>query len=169
MVITVANTAVATAAAIVRIGARPVFVDVDPERLTMDPVHLVAVIDALAPQRPKAIIPVHLYGQPADMPAIVSIAAENGMAVVEDCAQAHGARIDGRRVGSWGQAGCFSTYPTKNLGGVGDGGMITTHNGRLAEKLRRIREYGWHERYISRTPGTNSRLDELQAAVLRVK
>jgi len=118
---------------------------------------------------PKAIIPVHLYGQPADMFSIIDIAHKYGIKVIEDCAQAHGAEINGKKVGSFGDVGCFSFYPTKNLGALGDGGLVTTNNALLAEKLLSLREYGWKERYISSSFGTNSRLDEMQAAVLRVK
>jgi len=164
-VITVSHTAVATVAAIELCGATPVFVDIEPDYYTMDPDGLAR---AFTP-RTKAVVPVHVYGQPADLSRIVPIARERGVAVVEDCAQAHGATLHGRAVGSWGDAGCFSFYPTKNLGAFGDGGLMTTNDADLAERVRRFREYGWRDRYVSDTPGTNSRLDELQAAVLGVK
>jgi dTDP-3-amino-3,4,6-trideoxy-alpha-D-glucose transaminase len=165
-VITVSHTAVATVTAVELSGATPVLVDVDPDNWTMAP-RLVAA--AVSP-RTRAIIPVHLYGRPADLVAIRAIAeSQPKIAVIEDCAQAHGALYHGRRVGSWGDAAAFSFYPTKNLGALGDGGAIVTDDPALAERLRRLRQYGWRERYISDVPGYNSRLDELQAAVLRVK
>jgi len=163
-VITVSHTAVATVAAIEMAGATPVLIDIEPNHYTLDPERLSA---ALGP-RTRAIIPVHLYGQPADMGPICDFAAANKLVVIEDCAQAHGARIGKARVGSIGDAGCFSFYPTKNLGALGDGGMIVTSQGPTAERLRRLREYGWSER-SSLEPGVNSRLDEVQAAILRVK
>ncbi len=170
MVFTVAHTAVATAAAITLCGATPVFVDIDPARFTLDPARLE---DALArqdlPGRPRAIVPVHLYGQMADMPAILDIARRHDLLVVEDCAQAHGAALNGRRAGTWGDAAAFSFYPTKNLGALGDGGAVVTNTPALAEQVRLLRQYGWGEQRISQVPGGNSRLDELQAAVLRVK
>ena len=164
-VITVSHTAVATVAAIEATGARPVFVDIDRASYTIDVKKIKKSITA----RTRAIIPVHIYGQPADLSAILKIASRYGLKVIEDCAQAHGAKYKGRRVGSWGDIGCFSFYPTKNLGGAGDGGMLVTGDPRLAEKARLLREYGWAERYISSIPGWNTRLDELQAAILRIK
>jgi len=176
LVFTVSHTAGATVAAICRCGAVPVFVDIDPKTCTMAPNHLeqilVSVSDGKFPLSgiPKAIVPVHLYGQPADMPAILDIAKKFELYVVEDCAQAHGAQIRGKCVGSFGHMGAFSFYPTKNLGAMGDGGIVTTEDSRLWEKLKSLREYGWKQRYISETDsGINSRLDEIQAAVLRVK
>lgn len=170
MVFTVAHTAVATAAAITLCGATPVFVDIDPARFTLDPARLE---DALArqdlPGRPRAIVPVHLYGQMADMPAILDIARRHDLLVVEDCAQAHGAALNGRPAGTWGDAAAFSFYPTKNLGALGDGGAVVTNTPALAEQVRLLRQYGWGEQRIGQVPGGNSRLDELQAAVLRVK
>jgi dTDP-4-amino-4,6-dideoxygalactose transaminase len=127
-----------------------------------------AIADRKSPPL-KAIIPVHLYGHPANMPAIVEIAEKHGLYVIEDCAQAHGAMIAGRKAGSWGHMGAFSFYPTKNLGALGDGGALVCSDETLAAKARLIRQYGWRERYISETAGMNTRLDELQAAVLRVK
>ena len=164
-VITVSHTAVATVAAIELCGAVPVLVDIEPDYFTMDPDKLEAAISPHA----KAIIPVHLYGQPADLSPILEIARRHGIRVIEDCAQAHGAVYRGKRVGSWGDMGCFSFYPTKNLGALGDGGMVVTSDPALAERARLLREYGWAERYVSHLAGWNSRLDEIQAAVLRVK
>lgn len=164
-VITVAQTAVATVAAIELTGARPVLVDVDPLTYTLDPARLAAA----STNRTRAIVPVHLYGQPADMPAILDVARHYHLRVIEDCAQAHGALLQGRPVGSWGDLAAFSFYPTKNLGALGDGGMVVTSTADLAARLRLLRQYGWRERYVSEVPGYNSRLDELQAAILRVK
>lgn len=164
-VITVSHTAVATAAAIELTGARPVFVDIEQSFFTLDP----SQIEGALTPRTKAIIPVHLYGQPADLNSILGIAQKRGLQVIEDCAQAHGATYHGRRVGSYGDAACFSFYPTKNLGAIGDGGAVVTSNPKIAERLRLLREYGWAERYISHIKGWNSRLDEIQAAALRVK
>jgi dTDP-3-amino-3,4,6-trideoxy-alpha-D-glucose transaminase len=165
-VITVANAGVYTTVTIVQAGARPVYVDVDERSHTMDP----ALLEAAITPRTRAIIPVHLYGRVADMDAILAIADRHGIPVIEDCAQAHGATLDGRRAGSMGVCGCFSFYPTKNLGAVGDGGAIVTGDAALAEKLRRLRQYGWERKYYTaETGGVNSRLDELQAALLRVK
>jgi dTDP-4-amino-4,6-dideoxygalactose transaminase len=156
---------VATVAAIQLAGATPVLVDIEPHFYTMDASKLKLVITP----RTKAIIPVHLYGQPADLEPILSIARAYGLRVIEDCAQAHGAMYHGKRVGAWGDIACFSFYPTKNLGALGDGGMIVTNDPALARQARLLREYGWAERYVSHICGWNSRLDELQAAVLRVK
>ncbi|MFH1798615.1 MAG: DegT/DnrJ/EryC1/StrS family aminotransferase [Candidatus Omnitrophota bacterium] len=164
-VITAAHTAVATVAAISLTGATPVFVDIEPECYTIDPQR---VEEAITPKT-KAIIPVHIYGHPADMDAITRIAKEYDLKVIEDCAQAHGAKYKGRRVGSVGDIACFSFYPTKNLGAIGDGGIVVTNDFGLAKKTKLLREYGWKERYISVTGGWNSRLDEIQAAILRVK
>lgn len=164
-VITVSHTAVATVAAIVRACAIPVFVDIEPEFFTIDPEKIEAAVTA----KTRAIIPVHLYGQPAAMDSIIAIARKHNLAVVEDCAQAHGATYQNKRVGSLGDLGAFSFYPTKNLGAIGDGGMVVTNDSGLAEKLRLLREYGWKERYVSSSVGWNTRLDELHAATLRVK
>ncbi len=168
-VITTSNTAVATVAAIELAGALPLLVDVDEDTLTLSPKRLQEALAQDGSGRIKAIMPVHLYGQPADMPAIMSIAASHGLRVIEDCAQAHGAEIDGRKVGTFGEVAAFSFYPTKNLGALGDGGAVVTNDDKLGEHMRELRTYGWRERYISEHPGMNSRLDELQAAVLRVK
>lgn len=170
-VITVANACMYQAAAILQTGARPVFVDIDPVTHTMDPRALEAGITL----HTRAVLPVHLYGRLADMPAIIAIAARHGLAVVEDAAQAHGAWVRDsesrpRRAGAWGTLACFSFYPTKNLGAVGDGGAVVTSDAALAERLRRLRQYGWGQKYITaEAGGRNSRLDELQAALLRVK
>jgi dTDP-4-amino-4,6-dideoxygalactose transaminase len=165
-VITVANAGVPGTVAILQAGARPVFVEVDERSLNLDP----ATLDAAITARTKAIMPVHLYGRVADMAPILAIAERHGLPVVEDCAQAHGATYRGRLAGSLGACGCFSFYPTKNLGALGDGGMVVTDDAALAERLRRLRQYGWERKYFSAEQnGANSRLDELQAALLRVK
>lgn len=166
-VATVSHTAVATVAAIEAVGAVPVLVDID-EQYGMDPDSLAAVLEETG--RPvRAVVPVHLYGQPAALSPLLELAARHGLAVIEDASQAHGASYDGKRVGTFGDIGVFSLYPTKNLGAVGDGGVAVTSNSGLAERLRGLRQYGWQDRYVSETPGFNSRLDELQAAILRVK
>jgi dTDP-4-amino-4,6-dideoxygalactose transaminase len=165
-VITVSHTAVATVAAIELAGAVPVLADVDSADMTMGVDSLERTIAATG--RPAAVVPVHLYGQPADMPAIVEIARDHGAAVVEDCSQAHGAVVGGRQVGTWGDAAAFSCYPTKNLGALGDAGVVVGDDG-VIETVRLLRQYGWRERYISELAGFNSRLDPIQAAVLRAK
>lgn len=167
-VATVANTVSATAAAIQQIGARPVFVEIDDATLLMSPPALEQAL-AAAGGTVRAVVPVHLYGQPADLTALCTVARRHGAAVVEDCAQAHGAMHAGRRVGTWGDAAAYSFYPTKNLGALGDGGAVFTMNSAIAEQARLLRQYGWRERYVSAVPGRNSRLDEIQAAILRVK
>lgn len=164
-VITVAHTAVATVAAVDLAGARPVLVDIDPASCTMDP----ACMERAITPRTRAVVPVHLYGGPADLESILAIARRRNLRVIEDCAQAHGAAWRGRRVGSWGDAAAFSFYPTKNLGACGDGGAVVTDDPATAERARMLREYGWQQRYTSLIRGLNSRLDELQAAILRVK
>lgn len=164
-VITVAHTAVATVAAIEQAGATPVFVDIEPDFFTLDAGRLERAITP----KTKAVVPVHLYGQMADMPAIMDIARRHGLRVIEDCAQSHGAAYRDRRAGSWGDMACFSFYPTKNLGALGDGGAVVTSDKVLAKDARLLREYGWEKRYVSSTVGWNTRLDEIQAAVLRVK
>jgi dTDP-4-amino-4,6-dideoxygalactose transaminase len=171
VVFTVSHTAVATVAAVELAGAVPVLVDIDPATYTLSPASLEDALRRLGTSagRPKAVIPVHLYGQPADMPAIMEIARRHGLSVIEDCAQAHGAAGAGRIAGTWGDAAAFSFYPTKNLGAIGDGGAVAAATPELAERLRSLREYGWRERYVSAVPGLNSRLDEVQAAILRVK
>ena len=167
-VVTVSHTAVASVAAIELCGAIPILVDVELQTFTMDPDDLGAVLKA-PPAPVKAVVPVHLYGQPADMTAIGALAQRHGAAVLEDACQAHGAALDGRRVGRWGALAAFSFYPTKNLGALGDGGALVTDDPALAERVRELRQYGWRRRYISDIAGMNSRLDELQAAILRVK
>jgi dTDP-4-amino-4,6-dideoxygalactose transaminase len=169
LVFTVSHTAVATVAAIELIGATPVLVDIDPVTYTLDPNCLERAVTHPPAGTPKAVIPVHLYGQPADMPAILELARRHGLYVIEDCAQSHGATLGGRMTGTWGDIAAFSFYPTKNLGALGDGGMVVTDDPALAERVRLLQQYGWRERYISDIPGGNSRLDELQAAILLVK
>lgn len=164
-VITVSHTAVATVAAIEAAGAIPVLVDVEADFHTLDATQLAEVLSP----RTRAVIAVHLYGQPADLDAIVAFCRERKVALVEDVSQAHGARWRGQRLGSLGDIACFSCYPTKNLGAIGDAGLVATGDAGLAAKLRMLREYGWRERYVSEFAGRNSRLDELQAAILRVK
>lgn len=164
-VITTSLSAAYTALAIVMAGARPVFADIDDERLTIDP----RAVDACITPRTRAIVPVHLYGQAADMAAIVSIARRRSLAVVEDCCQAHLATAAGRPVGTFGAAGAFSFYPTKNLGALGDGGAVVTNDAQLAARIRRLRNGGQTDRYRHVEAGVNSRLDELQAAILRVR
>lgn len=164
-VITVSHTAVASVAAIEQIGALPVFADIEADSRCLDP----TCLDALLSPRSKALMPVHIYGQPADMREICLFAKRHGLLVVEDCAQAHGAMLGGQKVGTFGDLAAFSFYPTKNLGALGDGGAVVTNSGELAENARLLHQYGWKERYISSLPGLNSRLDELQAAILSVK
>ncbi len=166
-VATVSHTAVATVAGIRHCGAVPRFVDIDPLRFTMDP----ASLEELLAREPdvRAVVVVHLYGQMADMPAIMEVARQYDLVVIEDCAQAHGAELSGRRAGIWGDAAAFSFYPTKNLGALGDGGVVVTDDPEIAKRLRALRQYGWDGERISQIEGVNSRLDELQAAILRVK
>jgi dTDP-4-amino-4,6-dideoxygalactose transaminase len=164
-VITTPFTFFASAGSIARVGAKPVFVDIDPQTFNIDPQ---AIKRTLSP-RTKAIMPVHLFGLSADMNAIREVAAESGVPIIEDAAQAIGARYENRAVGSLGLMGCFSFFPTKNLGGAGDGGMITTNDAKLADKLRLLHVHGARTKYEYETLGINSRLDALQAAILRVK
>lgn len=164
-VITAANTFVATAFAIHYTGARPVLAEIDPETYTLDPD---ALARAITP-RTKAVIPVHLYGQPADMAPILEIARRHNLIVIEDACQAHGAEYRNRRVGSLGHAAAFSFYPSKNLGAFGDGGMVVTDNLDVAKRLRGLRDFGQVEKFRHAFVGYNCRLDELQAAVLRLK
>ena len=164
-VITVAHTAVATVCAVERAGAAPVLVDIEARTYTID----VAAAEAAITPRTKALLPVHLYGQPADLTALADLAARRGLLLIEDCAQAHGARHRGRRVGSWGHLAAFSFYPTKNLGALGDAGAVVTNDPALAARARRLRNYGQTSRYHHAEPGINSRLDELQAAILAAK
>jgi len=172
IVATVSNTAVATVAAIEIVGATALLIDIDPRTYTMEPQALERALAAAARAgKPvAAILPVHLYGQAADLAAMLPLAREYDAALIEDCAQAHGATFAGRPVGSYGNAAAFSFYPTKNLGALGDAGLVTTQSEHLAIELKAIRQYGWRDgRRVSASQGINSRLDELQAAVLRAK
>jgi dTDP-4-amino-4,6-dideoxygalactose transaminase len=164
-VITAANTYIATVLAIIAAGARPVLVDMDPSTYNISP----TAIEAAITPRTRGIMPVHLYGQPADMEAILKIARKNKIIVIEDAAQAHGAMYANRRAGTWGHAAAFSFYPGKNLGAYGDGGAVTTNDPGIAEKIRQLRNYGQRVKYEHVVAGTNSRLDTIQAAILRVK
>jgi dTDP-3-amino-3,4,6-trideoxy-alpha-D-glucose transaminase len=164
-VITTSVSAAFTGLAILMAGATPVFVDVDSDRGTIDP----AAVEAAVTSRSAAILPVHLYGQSAEMPRLTAIAARHNLAIVEDACQAHGATCGGRPVGTIGTAGAFSFYPTKNLGALGDGGAIVTNDPELADRLRRLRNGGQSDRYCHVEPGVNSRLDELQAAILHAR
>ena len=164
-VITAANTFVATTFAISYTGARPVLVDIDPYTYTLD---IIQVQEAITP-RTRAIMPVHLYGQPADMEPLLALAHQHNLIVIEDACQAHGARYKGRRAGSMGHAAAFSFYPAKNLGAFGDGGMVVTNDADIAETVSRLRNYGQSAKYHHDLLGYNRRLDTLQAAVLRIK
>jgi dTDP-4-amino-4,6-dideoxygalactose transaminase len=164
-VITVSMTFVATTAAILYCGARPVFVDVEPDTWTMDP----KLIEAAITPRTKAILPVHLHGLMADMDPIIEIARRHGLVVIEDAAQSHGAEYNGRRAGSFGDAGCFSFYPGKNLGAYGEGGAVVTNNPELARRVALLRDWGQESKYNHVLPGYNYRMDGLQGAVLNVK
>ncbi|MBT3457513.1 MAG: DegT/DnrJ/EryC1/StrS family aminotransferase [Thiotrichales bacterium] len=163
-VITVSHTAVATVAAIEASGAKAVLVDIDPNFYTLNPNQLEMVLT----KKTKAVIAVHLYGNAVDLDSVLSFCKANKIFLIEDVSQAHGAKYKGKRLGSIGDIGCFSCYPTKNLGAIGDAGLVTTNNLDLANKVRMIREYGWRNR-TSMFPGRNSRLDEIQAAILRIK
>jgi len=164
-VITSPLSAAYSALAIMMVGARPVFADIDSKRLTLDP----RAADAAVTRRTKAIMPVHLYGQPADLPALMEVAARHRLLVVEDCCQAHLATCGGAPVGSFGAAAAYSFYPTKNLGALGDGGAVTTSDAEVAARLRRLRNGGQTDRYHHGEFGVNSRLDEMQAAILRAR
>jgi len=164
-VITTPYTFFATAGAVARLGAKPVFVDIDPLSYNIDPGRIQAAITG----RTRAIIPVHLYGQMAEMDPIMAVAEAHGLAVIEDAAQAIGSEYHGRRAGSIGQMSCFSFFPSKNLGGFGDGGMVTTNDPALADRLKLLRNHGYRPKYYNREVGGNFRLDAIQAAVLRVK
>lgn len=175
-VITVPNTAVPTISAIDFANAKPVFVDIDPETYTMDPNNLDEYLkkryesnNSQSVKKPKAVIPVHLFGHPADMDPIMDIARKYEMKVIEDACQAHGAEYKGKKVGSIGGVGCFSFYPTKNLGAYGDGGMVITDDEDIAKRLRMVRNYGEEKKYYNVIRGFNSRLDEIHAAILKVK
>jgi len=164
-VITVANTFIATVLAILAAGARPVLVDAHPESYNIDPA---AVAAAITPKT-RAVVPVHLYGQPAEIDAIVDLARRHHLVVIEDSAQAHGATYKGRRIGTFGHAAAFSFYPSKNLGAYGDGGMVVTNDDRVAERVRLLRNCGQRAKYYHSIVGTNSRLDTMHAAILRIK
>ena len=164
-VITTPHTFIATAEAISHAGARPVFVDIDPATYNLDP----ALVESAIGPHTKAIVPVHLYGRPADMDGVLAVARRHGLRVIEDAAQAHGARYHGRCVGPLGDAGCFSFYPGKNLGAYGDGGMVVTNDPDVAARVRMLRDHGRVDKYAHQIIGYGERLDALQAAVLRVK
>ena len=164
-VITTVYSFIAAVEAILAVGAIPVLADIELPTYTLDPQH----VEALITRKTKAIMPVHLYGHPCQMDRLTALATHHGVKLIEDCAQAVGASFRGRRVGSFGDAGCFSFYPSKNLGGYGDGGMVVTNDPSLAEQVRLLRAHGSRQRYHHLMIGTNSRLDELQAAILRVK
>ena len=172
-VVTVANSFIATALAISLAGAKPLFVDIDPETYTMDPNALERLLRHRKKrgeiQKIRAILPVHLYGHPADMGAMMDISDRYGLPLIEDACQAHGAEYQGKKTGSFGLLSCFSFYPTKNLGGYGDGGMVVTDDRKLFEKVRLLRCYGEKKKYEHVLKGGNHRLDEIQAAILRVK
>ena len=170
-VVTVSHTAVATVAAIEMAGATPLLLDIDPDTYCMDADELAAVLHDPPPGIPpiRAVVAVHIYGHPCDLGPMLQACATAGVPLIEDCAQAHGARLDGRMIGTIGHAAAFSLYPTKNLGALGDGGVLATADHELAERIAAIRQYGWRERYVSSLVGINSRLDEVQAAILRVK
>src|SRR5690242_16798569 len=170
-VVTVSHTAVATVAAIEMVGATPLLIDIEPDYYTMDPAELVEVLEHPPAGMPpiSAVIPVHLYGQPVALEPIVLACRRHGVPVIEDCAQAHGAAIAGRKVGTFTEVATFSFYPTKNLGALGDGGMLASQDAKLCAEIAALRQYGWRTHYISDAVGVNSRLDELQAAILRVK
>jgi len=172
-VVTVANSFIATALAISFTGATPLFVDIDPKTYTMDPNCLGLLLKRQkakgSGRKIKAVLPVHLYGHPAEMDSILEIANHYDLIVIEDACQAHGAKYGRKRVGSFGAMGCFSFYPTKNLGGYGDGGMVVTDSQKYDQKLRLLRCYGEREKYQHILKGHNSRLDEIQAALLRIK
>lgn len=164
-VITSPFTFIATVEAIIQCGAQPVFVDIDPRTFNINP----AEVKSKVTKRTKAILPVHLYGQPADMDPILELAKEYNVEVIEDCAQAFGAEYKGKKGGSLGDAGCLSFFPSKVLGAYGDGGMVVTDSAEIAEKIKMLRNHGARQKYYHLVPGFNSRLDELQAAILRVK
>lgn len=174
LVATVSHTAVATASAIARIGAIPVFIDISSDTYTMCPSSLEQALEyanrgGYGKRAISAVIPVHIYGCCAEMNSIMKLASNYAIKVVEDCAQSHGARYNGRKSGSLGDAGAFSFYPTKNLGALGDGGAVVTNNASTNEKIRNLRQYGWDEKRNSTTTGMNSRLDELHAAILDLR
>jgi dTDP-3-amino-2,3,6-trideoxy-4-keto-D-glucose/dTDP-3-amino-3,4,6-trideoxy-alpha-D-glucose/dTDP-2,6-dideoxy-D-kanosamine transaminase len=166
LVVTVANAGFYSSTAIHAVGANPLYVDVDINTLTMSPAALRKVLE----QKPKAVVVTHLYGQLAAIEELAAIADAAGILLIEDCAQSHGARRNGKMAGSFGAAGCFSFYPTKNIGALGDGGAVVTSDSSIAENIRTLRQYGWSRKYhVAVTGGRNSRLDEIQAAILRDK
>jgi dTDP-4-amino-4,6-dideoxygalactose transaminase len=169
LVFTVSHTAVATVAAVERAGATPVLIDIEPHGFAMDPAGLEHALKSPPKGRPAAVLPVHLYGEPAALGEIAGIARVYGLRLIEDAAQSHGAEFRGQVTGSIGDLGCFSFYPTKNLGALGDAGGVVTDDPGLAAAAREIREYGWRDRYVSAVPGINTRLDPIQAAILSVK
>ncbi len=168
-VVTPSHTAVATASGVFRAGALPVFADIEESTFTLAPDAVRQLLKSEAGRSVKAIVAVHIYGHPCDMEGLRQVAEEYGVVLLEDCAQAHGAEWRGHRVGGLARGAAFSFYPTKNLGAMGDGGAITTEDEALAARVRVLRQYGWERRYVSDAEGVNSRLDEMQAAVLRVK
>jgi dTDP-4-amino-4,6-dideoxygalactose transaminase len=170
-VATVSHTAVATVAAIEMVGAVPVLLDIEPSYYTMDPSELSALLENPPEGLPpiRAVIPVHLYGQAADMAPILDVCGRHRVPIIEDCSQAHGATLDGKRLGTLTEIGTFSLYPTKNLGALGDGGVLAMGDAAVASRVAALRQYGWRTHYVSDAVGINSRLDELQAAILRVK
>ncbi|MBK8475545.1 MAG: DegT/DnrJ/EryC1/StrS family aminotransferase [Opitutaceae bacterium] len=169
-VVVPANTVSATIAAVVAAGGEPVVCDVEPDTMNLAPERLRALLESPGGATVRAVVPVHLYGHPCAMHELLRLAEERGLRVVEDCAQAHGASLGARKVGTWGHAAAFSFYPTKNLAALGDGGAVVTSDPEIAARVQALRQYGWQERYVSTGEGgRNSRLDELQAAVLRVR
>ncbi|MSU47167.1 MAG: DegT/DnrJ/EryC1/StrS family aminotransferase [Lacunisphaera sp.] len=168
-VVTVANTVTATVAAIGATGAKPVFVDIEPGTMLMDLAALESMLSELRDPKIKAIVPVHLYGQAVDLPRLLELAQRHSLLVIEDSAQAHGSTVGGKKAGTFGSLAAFSFYPTKNLGAFGDAGAVAGSDPALVEKVRLLRQYGWRKRYVSDLPGRNSRLDEIQAAILRVR
>ena len=168
-VVTVANTVTATVSAIGASGAKPIFVDVEPETMLLDLDALERLLTKMRDPRIKAVMPVHLYGQAVDMPRLMQLADQHRLIVIEDSAQAHGSMVGGKKAGAWGHLAAFSFYPTKNLGAFGDAGAVTGSDPALLEQVRLLRQYGWRKRYVSDLPGRNSRLDEIQAAILSVR
>ena len=168
-VVTVANTVTATASAIGASGAKPAFVDIEPATMLMDLDALEKLLTETRDRGIKAVVPVHLYGQAVDMPRLMQLAEHHRLLVIEDSAQAHGSLVGGQKAGTWGHLAAFSFYPTKNLGALGDAGAVAGRDLALLEQVRLLRQYGWRKRYVSDLPGRNSRLDEIQAAILRVR
>jgi dTDP-4-amino-4,6-dideoxygalactose transaminase len=164
-VATVANAGGYSTTAIRATGAEPLYIDIDPDTMNMSAADLATRLTPAV----RAVIATHLYGRMADVPALLAVTGRAAVPLVEDCAQAHGAAIGGRKAGSWGALACFSFYPTKNLGALGDGGAITTQNGELADRVKSLRQYGWSSKYRCAEYGRNSRMDEMQAAILRAK